>query len=239
MHPNRYITGVFIVCMNLLCGCIVDSVAIRGSGVSKSETREVGSFERVEIGIPVEIVIVKGDECTLELTMDENLLEHVTTTVENGRLRVASDQNLGIKSPAVLKLTSPTLTYVSLVGSVNGTIEELNGVLAELDIAGSSTIELGVQAEKLSVGIVGAGKVIAKGTCKELEVSISGSGSVRSEETTCSDASISIAGSGTVFVNAANSLDVSIAGSGDVRYRGQPTLQQSVAGSGKISRLVD
>ncbi len=237
MNLNRSMAVVLAASLSLLAGCNVVAPAIQGSGVSKTETREVESFTKVEISIPVEIVITKGDAWTLEITMDENLLEHVTTIVEDGQLRVSSDQNLATKSPAVLKLTSPLISSVALAGSVKGTIEELGGEQAELDVAGSSTVEVGVQAEKFNLEIAGAGKVTTKGNCSSLDVSIAGSGTVHSESMTSKAVSVSIAGSGSVFVQAADSLEISIAGSGDVQYIGEPEIKQSVAGSGKISQL--
>ena len=211
--------------------------AIKGSGVAATESREVVEFDQIEISIPVQIEISKGNVCTLELTVDDNLMEHISTTVSNGRLHVSADQNFAMKVPGMLRITSPNLTYVSLAGAVDGTIEELSGESAELHMAGSSEVSVGLLTENLSVHIAGSGTLNASGICKTMEVSIAGSGTVHSENVPVDEVSVSIAGSGDVYVHASQKLDVSIAGSGSVRYKGEPVIEQSVAGSGAIEKL--
>ena len=211
--------------------------AIQGSGVAATEIREIGELDHLEVSIPVQIEVTKGDDWTLELTMDDNLLEHVNTSVENGRLRVSSDQNLATKAGAILKITSPSLKYGSLMGAVDGSIEELSGESTELHLAGSSDVTVGLQTADFSLHIAGSGTATATGACTEMDVSIAGSGTLHAGDLAVDDVSISIAGSGDAVIHAGQTLGVSIAGSGRVRYKGNPTIKKSVAGSGSIEKL--
>ena len=202
-----------------------------------SETREIADFTTLDIDIAVELEVTKGEHATLQLTMDDNLFPLVMTTVENGRLRITSTENLAFTAPAKIAITVPSLSVVSIAGSVQGSIEELTGPSAELNIAGSADMTIGVTAEELDLEIAGSGSITVTGVCTGVDVSIAGSGTIHAEELQTATAAVSIAGSGKVFVHAIESLDVSVAGSGDVRYLGEPKISQSVMGSGEVSKM--
>ncbi len=237
LSRNQIFAITCLLWLSAATGCSIISPAIQGSGISTTETREVSDFNQIEISVPLEIEVIKGETCSLEITIDDNLLQYVVTTVENGRLKVFSDENLAVRASGKLRLTAPAISRVSLAGAVSGTIEELNGDAVELSLAGSSDVTVGLQAEKLALEIAGSGKVATSGICQKLDISIAGSGTVHSEDVQAKDVAIAISGSGKVFVHATDSLEIAIAGSGTVQYRGQPTIKQSVAGSGDITQL--
>lgn len=56
--------------------------------VETSETREVGSFDGIEISGNFEVELYNGKEGKLELTGSDDQLENIITEVENNRLKI-------------------------------------------------------------------------------------------------------------------------------------------------------
>jgi len=193
-----------------------DRPRLRGSGVSATQTREVGEFRSLEVNGSGAVRITLGEAQSLRVTTDDNLLEHVRTRVEDGVLVV--DWARGSYSPKValvVEVSAPSLEAVSLGGSGDLTFK-------------------GLDAERFSASIAGSGSVSGSGKCGQLSLSIAGSGDLRVYDVIAREVEVSIAGSGSAYVHAHEKLDVSISGSGDVRYRGKPAISRSIAGSGSV-----
>ena len=194
-----------------------DSNAIQGSGVSKTDTRTVEDYRRVQVNCGADVAVTVGSAASLSVTGDDNLLQCLVTEVRNGVLVV--EMKSGSYSPKVaMKLAA--------------TVPALDGV----DIRGSSDIDVtGVGGDRFTVSIAGSGDVRAKGKVGAVSVKVTGSGDVKLAELEARDVTVEISGSGNADVWATESLAASVAGSGDVVYRGDPPrITKSVAGSGSI-----
>ena len=61
---------------------------VRGDGDVVSVERSVGEYDAVRVGGAFDVELVDGPEGELVLRGEENLLEHVVTTVEAGALAI-------------------------------------------------------------------------------------------------------------------------------------------------------
>lgn len=186
-----------------------------GSGIAAQETRRPGEFDAVRLAVPADAWVRQGPEAEVVLSGDDNLLELIETRVEHGTLVIEMDGSYRSDLGLEVHVTTPRLTGVSIAGSGDVQIED-------------------VDSERLEVSIAGSGDLSAVGRVGRLEASIAGSGDMRLADLEATDVKVSIAGSGDASVHATGTLAASIAGSGDVRYRGDPRLTVSVAGSGEV-----
>jgi hypothetical protein len=207
-----------------LSGCQVSGsgmslfAVIRGSGVPKTEERQVGEFSRIQVRGSTDVVVSVGPATKVSVTADDNIVGHVTTEVDGDTLEISMKSgNYSTKTDTVVHVAMPRLEALGISGSADATIEGMSGGSLDLSITGSGDIE-------------------ARGRVDELEASISGSGDMSLYGLESQRAEVSITGSGDIEVNAKESLDASVSGSGDIRYRGQPkTTKKAVHGSGDIS----
>lgn len=189
---------------------------VQGNGVEASESREVEAFDSVRVEDAIDLSVRVGEPASFTVHGDENLLEHVVTSVRNGKLVIEMDHG-GYRSRRGLR--------------VDLTTPELHAV----DISGSSDVEIeGVATEELTLGISGSGDIRANGEVAHLKAKISGSGDMDLYALTAREASVTISGSGDVRTSVSDTLHARISGSGDVRYRGAPACTLSVSGSGSI-----
>ncbi|PHV05771.1 hypothetical protein CSQ96_18820 [Janthinobacterium sp. BJB412] len=84
--------------------------------------------------------------------------------------------------------------------------------------------------------MVGSGRLVSTGACKELSDELTGSGDLYARHLASDKLRVHLKGSGTTQVLARRAADLELRGSGDIRVYGTPD-QRSVSrgGSGEVS----
>lgn len=194
------------------------SSTIDGSGVPATQARAVGEFTGVELGGSNNVVIRVGEEQSVVVKADDNLVDRVTTEVQSGTLVIANTPgSFSTKSPMSVEVSVPTLDTLQLTGSGNIVVD-------------------GIQTESLTVDLPGSGTLTGSGTATHLEVTVGGSGTVQFTRLVADDVRAVVSGSGSIFVTATESLDGSVSGSGAILYTGNPPdVTRNVTGTGAIT----
>lgn len=188
----------------------------KGSGNMETEERSLGAFTRIDCDLGVDINITVGTPQKVSLTFDDNLLDNVRTRVRGKTLEIDSKGSFSTRKSCTIDITVESLDEVSISGSGEITITNLNSREFTFNLAGSGSLE-------------------ASGKVDELYLELSGSGDIDTRDLIAQDVEIEISGSGDAVVYAVNSLDGEISGSGNIRYVSQPAhLSTSVTGSGTI-----
>jgi hypothetical protein len=224
-----------------LAGAGWSSERVQGSGNIKSETRAVGHFTGVAMGLPGNMELRIGTTEGLTIETDDNLLPLIETVVENGTLKVRpSKRNMNFDTRRLkIVVTAKSIDNLSLGGSGSIDSDALRAPKMHIDLGGSGSINVkGIESESLSVSLGGSGGLkVGAGNAPKLSVSLAGSGDIDLGQVQSVDASVNVAGSGDAKVAVRDRLSVAIAGSGDVNYYGDPKVSKSVIGSGGTNRL--
>ena len=193
------------------------SAGVQGSGVAASETRDLPPFSSVELAGSNIVAIRVGEEQSVVVRADNNLINRVTTAVQDGSLVIGNvPGSYTAKSPMSVTVSVPSLDAVTLTGS---------GVIGVTDIDASS----------LTVRLPGSGVLRATGAATKLDVTLGGSGDAQLEQLIASDVRAVVSGSGRIVLTATKSLDASVSGSGAIMYDGNPQeVTKSITGDGAI-----
>ncbi len=202
----------------VLAGCVLGNDDLAGSGNSISETREISDVQRVELEGFGELIITVGDEESVTIEGDDNIVDIITTEVRNGQLTISQEPGTRSIRP------KSGLTY-------RVTVTELDKVTIE----GAGDVQLNNLRDDLGIFLNGGGSVDANGDVGELTVEINGAGSFAGKALTSRKADVTISGAGTVRVHASESLSATINGAGTITYSGSPEVSQSINGLGTIS----
>jgi hypothetical protein len=207
------------LCLGLISISNCSPVGIHGSGVSKTESRAVGSFSKIELTGSPDVQVAVGPATSVTVTADDNILPIIETTVNGDTLSIGSKKSYSTSVGVTVKITVPELNGVSVTGSGN------IGVT-------------GLKSGDMEARITGSGDITLNGAADRLRAEITGSGDVRAGDLAAKDARVTVTGSGNATVLATEQLDASVAGSGDIRYSGNPSqVRKNVTGSGNISPL--
>lgn len=219
MHSTRASIASLLVSALLLCGCMSTFNRIKGSGVAKTEVRHVDAFKAIRLNGAADITVTLGEQPSLTVTADDNILPVIDTDVTNGTLVIGNHDSYETKIGVKIAIVTTTLDAFELNGSGDVKITGLSG-------------------DKFSARIRGSGDLSAEGAVKSLSASIAGSGDLKLADLKTSHADVSISGSGSAIVNSEQSLAAAVTGSGDIRYRGNPPkVQSSVTGSGSVHKI--
>jgi hypothetical protein len=203
----------------LLTGC-----GLRGSGVEAIETRELESFDAIEIDGGFILIAHVDPTVTqrVELRGDDNIVPEVVAIVSDGELDLTIDHWLvRPKLDMTVEIWVPSLSKISVSGAADMRVDGLHGERFELAVSGVSTSKL-------------------SGTIDHFEVVSSGANTLDANELHAKVVKIDVSGAGDSEVWASEQLDANVSGAGNVRYDGQPKdVQQDVSGAGSVKPASD
>ena len=210
------------------------------------KTLTPGAFTEIALLGYGEVTVTQAAATSLEVEADESIISLVGGELHGNRLRLGLIMPwyewltfwwTWIFSPKklVYRVTAPRIDFLEITGSGVVTAADIRTERCALRVSGSGKILFqGEVAGTLSAIITGSGVIECRGSAGIHDVTVTGSGAVRSSGLRAQRAAIRITGSGGVAVTASEALDVRIAGSGSVRYGGQPKLQTRITGSGSV-----
>jgi hypothetical protein len=223
-----------------LTGCININVGdwhtVHGSGNIMTETRAVADFDQVSVSGAGELKLSQGDEESLTIEADDNLLPFITSEVSHGHLSIGPrNVNLHSSRTIVYRLKLKNLRDLHLSGSLHAEADGIKTDRLAFKISGSGKVNIAhLEAQTLSASISGSGSTYASGHADKQEINISGSGNHHASELQCAQAAAHISGSGHASLWVTESLTASISGSGHVEYRGTPRVDAHISGSGRV-----
>jgi hypothetical protein len=206
----------FLLSLMLLAfySCSVDRFV--GSGETISEIRNVNIFNEISSEGTFEVTITKGNEQSVEIIADDNIMSRVKTNVVNGKLKL--ELSKGNYRNVHLEAHITMLDIEKMQNSGTGNISAYGFT----------------ETESLKIVNSGAGNISLDGVCENLEIENEGSGNIYAFNMLANICEVDNRGSGEVEITCESNLEVVIEGSGDVYYRGNPIIDVNVKGSGSL-----
>ncbi|MBE0698736.1 MAG: DUF2807 domain-containing protein [Anaerolineaceae bacterium] len=219
------------------CGINLNIDVEKGSGIIVTEERSVSDFDRLDLSGIGDVTLIQGDQESLKIEAEDNVIKHITSEVRNGTLYIAFDRKTIIPTESVIfTVTMNSIRGLDTKGVSNLQSESLTTDSLEVGISGTGNIQLEkLTADKLSINVSGAGNFQASGTVNSQKVSLSGAGNYEGEDLQCKTAEVTITGIGRISLWVTDNLDVTISGTGGVDYYGTPRITQQISGVGKIN----
>ena len=193
-----------------------DLCGTKGSGNVVSERRDISEFSGIDVGGIYKVDVTIGEDFSVEIETDDNLLPLISTEVDGDVLKIESSKRFKPSDQVRVHVTAPDIR--------------------SLDISGAARIEVtGVANDELTVDASGASKVNLSGETQKLTVDVSGATSVDAEQLTAQDAAVDSSGAGNVAVNVTGELRADGSGASKIYYSGSPaTVVKKTSGAGKV-----
>jgi hypothetical protein len=211
---------------------------VRGNGDVLKETRQVPSFNGLEISGAFKVIIKQGATEEVVIEADANILPLIKTEVVGGELKIYT--NKPIHNPTVMKayITVKELKDIDVSGAVDIESEgRLNLQELSIDASGASDSKLDLQVQKLTLDCSGASKMKFAGSANIFEMELSGASDIFAFDLVSESCDIEISGAGNAQINVSKRLSAEVSGAGTIRYKGSPTeIDQEVSGAGSIKK---
>jgi hypothetical protein len=154
---------------------------VEGNGNLKKESRPASGYTAISSSGSWDVMVAYGESNSIQVEADENLLEYISTKVENGKLSIKTTKNVNLrtKNRITIYVSLTRLTGISLSGSgdIIGEGKFSNDGNTDFSVSGSGSIKMTVnKLGKVEVGVSGSGNVRLSGSANSVEARISGSG---------------------------------------------------------------
>ena len=167
-----------------------------GSGVGETVTYDFESFDEVDVGdvFEADITIVDGPP-TVEITVDDNLVERLDVSVDNGELKIEMDGGADFGVDPTVVITMPELTELDVAGAASVVVDGAKTTKLAIDLSGASDVDIEVDVATLVIDGSGASSIIVGGTATDLEMDLSGASSADLSNVEIDTASLDLSGS--------------------------------------------
>ena len=241
-RSGRYPLAVCLlaIAVLILSACAVTTV--RGSGKVVTEEREVSGFEGVTLSGIGKVIITQGDEESLAIETDDNLMRYIESEVRDGRLelRIAEDTIPISSRPIIYRVSVIDLTTLDSSGVGSFEVDALDTDRLQVTLSGAGDIDIdSLSAADLDVRASGAGNLKISGVVETQELDLSGVGGYTATDLKSQTAAVRISGAGSAVVWVLDTLDVEISGAGNVEYYGSPSVDQDISGAGRVTSRGD
>jgi hypothetical protein len=217
-------------------GSCIEELFIEGNGILRTEVRDDEGFTKVSSSGDFNVTILPGENYSVEITAESNLLPYISTNVDGKTLKIKTTgiHSLRQNEPIEIYITTPALKGIALSGS--GLIKTGSFMSSDFDISvsGSGDVVTTISCDDVSANISGSGTITIKGDATNTDFVISGSGKIKAYDLEQDQCQATISGSGDMYVNVSKTIDARISGSGKVYYVNYPAIHSSISGSGGI-----
>ncbi|MGE5351625.1 MAG: head GIN domain-containing protein [Acidobacteriota bacterium] len=190
---------------------------VRGSGISREETRSLSDFNAVDLGGAYEVNITCGSTPGVTIDAESNILPLIKSEISGNTLHIYNTKSINPKKKIKINITASNIDEVETSGASNITIENVNNDRIKLDASG-------------------AGKMYLSGKTGMLRLSLSGAVKVEARDLLADNANVEISGASKAEVYASKELRADISGVGSLDYYGNPkNVRRSVSGIGSIT----
>jgi len=205
----------------------ISQESLTGTGNVVTREESIFDFDKVDISHSFEVDIKQGENFSVIIRVDDNLVEHLQVEKFGSTLKIGLKPDVSKVSNATLEaeITMPELTGLDISGASNASISGFKSTKnLTVDLSGSSSLRGDIEAGDTSFDLSGSSDVNLTGSAGNLTLEASGSSDVDLSDFPVADAKIDASGASTVTVNASGTLNVAASGASDVFYLGNPSL---------------
>jgi serine/threonine-protein kinase len=196
---------VLLVVAALLAGCALGFIT--GSGNVITQEEDYTDFDRLDISDGFHVDVSQGDDFSVVIRIDDNLLNHLRVAKQGETLSIGLDPGTNVRGDRV-----------TLEADV--TMPELAGA----DLSGGSHLNGDLQVADLTLKLSGGSHATLGGSAGDLTVDASGGSHAKLGGLSVADAGVDASGGSHVTVKPSGTLDADASGGSHVRYLGSPSL---------------
>jgi hypothetical protein len=198
-----------------------------------------GAFRSVIVGGNYKVRLVESEESGISITTDENLFRFINIDLLDDEIQINNVHKLKSTRGIFVEIRYSDLEKIVSTGS--SSIEHEGTLVVpelEVDMTGTGSVRMAVEAERFKLNLSGAGLVELMGMVEQQEITISGAGGYQATELVSNNCHITLSGLGGAKIHVINLLDATITGVGGIVYSGRPKIiEKQITGFGKIKHI--
>lgn len=239
LFAAKVITAAILALLFSSCQYKIDlGDGIDGNGNVQTETRTITeTFTKVEVSNAIDIVIEQAADVKVEVEADENLLKHITTVVENGILKIDTDENIDSAEQRTVRISMPTITGIESTNAA--TIKSKNtlkGTNLIVKSDNASEIEVTAEYDEISCESNNAGSIDIAGKALKLSTASSNASEIDASALLANEVDAQSTSASSSDVHPLVKLTAKASSGSSIDYEGNPkTVEKEETSGGSVS----
>lgn len=212
---------------------------IKGSGNITTETRTINEdFKKIVVNYGIEVVVEQSNSKSLVVKADDNLQKHITTKVENGVLKISSDESYNSTETPIVTIQMPIIN--GLEAAAGSKITSKNTLITSLIAVKSSSgseINLSVEADDISIESTSGSTIEVRGKALKLDTSSSSGSDIDAQKLFANQVDAQATSGSSTDVSPIVSLKGKASSGSSINYYKTPkTLSKEATSGGSVSK---
>jgi len=212
------------------------------------QTRRTGNFDGISASGAVNVFLRQGNETSVVVEANDEVLKYLKTEVQNGVLKIYRDKDFNWKDLMGNNNSGKINVYITCAQLKAITVSGASDVRGEsaftadefkLQSSGASDITLSLRVKSLDVSCSGASDVKLSGQADRQKVSVSGGSDYQAYSLQSRSVNIQASGASEAYVSVDGEVTANASGASDIRYKGNARVvsnRASGASSVKAAR---
>lgn len=216
--------------LSILFGLIISFSSLFAN--TNTITRNLEDFHIIDIFGNIKITMIQSDSNKAVLSSDLYDISKVTTSVENGKLKIKSN-GIGEKNEVFVVLYFKTVDDLTLDGGANlvksDTLKATNFYLKAVK---GSLVQAKIIAENLTVIVNQGSEIRLKGSAKIITVNSNTGGLLDATPMNIKEADLSAVSGGKIYITVTEKITAKAKLKGKINYKGNPKIESIDPSSG-------
>ena len=225
----------------LLFSCIDMNfmTGVKGNGNVQIEDRPTNeSFNKIKASQGLDVYLTQGNNESIVVEADENLLELIKTEVRNNELRIYTEKNIGYASSKKIMVT---FKDISGIESTSGSDIKSTNIIKvdnlELNTSSGSDMNLSVETNQLNCHSSSGSDLRLSGITDKLIAEASSGSDIKAGDLISQSSQVKATSGSDITINTAKELTARANSGGDIKYYGNPSVVNKDGGpSGSIRK---
>lgn len=207
---------------------------VKGNGNVITQDRTISSdFTGISVSTGIDVRLTMGSNVSLTLEADENLHDIIRTEVEDGILRIYSEENIWSAKRRKIYLTAISLNEIRTTSGAE--IISENTITAEdlkLSATSGSSLKLTVNATNLECSSTSGADARLKGKADHFVASSTSGSNIKASELEVRTCDARVTSGADISLHVTDELEANATSGGDISYKGTPKIIKKNSNSG-------
>jgi hypothetical protein len=234
---SKFITALIMSLLLVSCQFNGDfGFGVRGNGNVETVERSINDdFSEIRVSRGLDVYLTQGDNVSLLVEADENLHDIIITEVENGVLRITTDENIAFSKSKKVMLTFKDVTKIKATSGSD--VFSTNTIVAdnlELTTTSGSDMELDINVQVADCSSTSGSDLRVSGTTNKLYASATSGSDIKAGNLKAKVSEARATSGADITLNTSEELYAKATSGADIKYYGNPervTKKDGVSGS--------
>lgn len=213
---------------------------INGSGeIITQERIQTKEFTKVEVNQGIHLVVEQSDEKSVVVEADDNIVEHITTRVENGTLIIEANEGFNTETTPEVIVKMPIIA--ALTSNSGANITSNNDLITdhiEVSSTSGSEINITVEADFIHVESTSGSSITVSGKALKLETTSTSGSEINADRLISNEVYAETESGSSTSVDPILKLEAHASSGSSIQYKTTPkALSKEESSGGSVSSL--